>query len=288
MQEPQRQRPTRRKGAGRLATIVRRFRSENMMQTSAALAFTTLLALVPLVAVVLSVAEAVPYLDVLLMRLEGLIQEALLPAGTGKAISGNIIRFSHRAQQLTAAGLIFLGATALILMHTIERAFNHVWQVKPRPVLLRLRLYLAAVLVWPFILAAVASVSYFALTRSLGLLDDSGMMRGMALKLLSVGLIAFALSLLYVAVPNAAVDRRGATLGGIFAALAFAAMQRAFEAYLAAVPVLKSIYGAFAALPVFLVWLQMSWAVVLAGGLIAATSFRPERRSVSRSAPSPR
>jgi membrane protein len=278
MQPPQRQRPPRRRDAGRLATIVRRFHAENMMQTSAALAFTTLLALVPLVTVILSVAEAVPYLDVLLTRLEGLIQEALLPAGAGKAISGNISRFSHRAQQLTAAGVVFLGATALILMHTIERAFNHVWQVKPRPILLRARLYFAAVLVWPFILAAVASVSYFALTRSLGLLDDSGMVRGAALKLLSVALIGFALALLYLAVPNAPVDRRGAALGGLFAALGFAGMQRAFEAYLVAVPVLKSIYGAFSALPVFLIWLQLSWAVVLAGGLIAATTFRPERR----------
>ena len=77
--------------------VFRRFRSENMMQTSSALAFTTLMALVPLVTVVLSVADAVPYLDLLIARLDLLVREALLPAGAAGAIAGSIGRFSHKA-----------------------------------------------------------------------------------------------------------------------------------------------------------------------------------------------
>ena len=85
------------------------------MQTSAALAFTTLMSLVPLVAVVVSVASAVPYFDVLLGRLEQLIREALLPAGAANTIVGNIGRFSHKAQQLTWAGI---AATGTLLSST--------------------------------------------------------------------------------------------------------------------------------------------------------------------------
>jgi len=260
------------------ATIFRRFQAENMMQTSSALAFTTLLALVPLVTLILSVAEAVPYLNLLLTRLELLIQGSLLPSGTASTISGGILRFSHRAQQLTVAGIAFLSITVFILMHTIERAFNHLWQVKPRPFLTRLKLYLFAMLVWPFVLAAVAAAISFAVTASLGFIEETEWIRRMTFKSMSVLVLGLFFSFLYYAVPNAPVSGRGALSGGLFATLAFAFMQKLFEWYLASSAILKSVYGAFAAFPVFLIWLHLSWAVVLFGGLIAATTSRPARR----------
>jgi len=259
-------------------TIFRRFRTENMMQTSSALAFTTLMALVPLVTLILSVADAVPYLNLLLTRLELLIQGSLLPSGAASTISGGIVRFSHRAQQLTVAGIAFLSITVFILMHTIERAFNHLWQVKPRPFLTRLKLYLFAMLVWPFVLAAVAAAISFAVTTSLGFIEETEWIRRITLKSMSVLVLGLFFSFLYHAVPNAPVSRRGALLGGLFATLAFALMQKLFEWYLASSAILKSVYGAFAAFPVFLIWLHLSWAVVLFGGLIAATTSRPARR----------
>ena len=260
------------------ATIFRRFRTENMMQTSSALAFTTLMALVPLVTLILSVAEAVPYLNLLLTRLELLIQGSLLPTGTASTISGGIARFSHRAQQLTVAGIAFLSITVFILMHTIERAFNHLWQVKPRPFLTRLKLYLFAMLVWPFVLAAVAAAISFAVTTSLGFIEETEWIRRVTFKAMSVLVLGMFFSFLYYAGPNAPVSRRGALAGGLFATLAFAFMQKLFEWYLASSAILKSVYGAFAAFPVFLIWLHLSWAVVLFGGLIAATASRPARR----------
>ena len=259
-------------------TIFRRFRTENMMQTSSALAFTTLLALVPLVTVVLSIADAVPYLNLLMSRLEALMREALLPSGAASTISGSIGRFSHRAQQLTVAGIAFLSITAFMLMHTIEKAFNHVWQVKPRPLLARVKLYALAMLVWPFMLAAVATAISFAVTTSLGFIEEAAWVRRLSFKAISLIVLALFFTFLYYAVPNAPVSRRAATMGGVFAALAFTAMQKIFEFYLASSAILKSVYGAFAAFPVFLVWLHLSWAVVLFGGLIAATSSRRARR----------
>src|SRR5574343_835471 len=258
--------------------IFRRFHSENMMQTSSALAFTTLMALVPLVAVVLSVAHAVPFLDLLVARLDLLIREALLPPGAAGAIAGNIGKFSQKAQQLTLAGIAVLGVTAFLLMNTIERAFNHLWQVKPRPVLARLRLYAFVMAVWPFVLGAVAGAMSFAITTSLGLFDEPMWFRRYALKVLATVLLGLFFSFLYYAVPNAEVSRRAALLGGGFAALAFAGMQKVFELFLVSSAMLKSIYGAFAAFPVFLVWLHLYWVVVLIGGLLAASVSRPARR----------
>lgn len=255
--------------------IFHRFHSENMMQTSAALAFTTLMALVPLVTVVLSVAGAVPFLDLLLTRLDLLVREALLPTGAAGTIAGSIGRFSHKAQQLTVAGIAILSVTAFLLMNTIERAFNHLWQVKPRPMLARLRLYAFVMAVWPFVLGAVAAAMSFAVSASLGLFGEPLWFRRLLLKAVSIVLLGLFFSFLYYAVPNAEVSRRAALAGGLFATLAFSIMQKFFELYLVSSAMLKSIYGAFAAFPVFLVWLHLSWAVVLFGGLIAATVNRP-------------
>jgi membrane protein len=258
--------------------VFRRFRSENMMQTSSALAFTTLMALVPLVTVVLSVADAVPYLNLLIARLDLLVREALLPAGAAGAIAGSIGRFSHKAQQLTLAGVGVLSVTAFLLMNTIERAFNHLWRVKPRPLLARLRLYAFAMAVWPFVLGAVAAAMSFDVSTSLGLFDESVWLRRLLLKAVSLILLGLFFSFLYYSVPNAMVSRRAAVLGGVFAALAFSAMQKIFELYLVSSAMLKSIYGAFAAFPVFLIWLHLSWAIVLFGGLMVAKLSRQAAR----------
>ncbi len=249
-----------------------------MLQTSSALAFTTLMALIPLVTVVLSVADAVPYLGVLITRLDSLIRESLLPSGAAGAIAGSISRFSHKAQQLTVAGIAILSVTAFLLMNTIERAFNNLWRVNPRPLFPRLRLYAFAMVVWPFALGALAAVMSLAVSASLGLFDQPVWFRQWVLKAVSMVLLMLFFSFLYYAVPNAEVTRRAALMGGIFAALAFSAMQKIFELYLASSAMLKSIYGAFAAFPIFLVWLQLSWAVVLFGGLIVARVNNPAKR----------
>ena len=264
-------------GHGRLVGVFQRFMRENMMQTSAALAFTTLLAIVPLVAVVLSVAGTIPYLDPLIKRVDLLIQEGLLPTGTAGTITSIVGRFSHKAQKLTLVGLGILSVTAFLLLNTIERAFNHVWQAKPRPILVRIRLYAFVMAVWPFILGALAAAVSFAVSASLGYFDEPVWIRRWLIKGASMLLLGLFFSFLYYAVPNAEVSRRAALLGGAFASVAFALMQKGFELYLGNFATLKSIYGAFSVFPVFLVWLHFSWAVVLFGGLIVATVTRQGR-----------
>jgi membrane protein len=248
-----------------------------MLQTSAALAFTTLLSLVPLVAVVLEVADRVPYFDLLLSRLQQLLRDMLLPSSAAGAIAGGIGRYSHQAQHLTIVGLLFLGLTAFMLLHTIERAFNHLWRVEPRPLAARLGLYVFVMAVWPFILGAIALTISLAVTASLGIGEWPGWSRLLLSKGASALLLCLFFAFLYYAVPNARVARRAALAGGAFAALAVVAMQKLFELYLGASDVYKSIYGALAALPIFLVWLQLSWAIVLFGGLLAARLNRSGR-----------
>lgn len=261
-----------------VAGIFRRFFAEHMMQTAAALAFTTLMALVPLVTIILSVANTIPYFDLLISRLDMLISDSLLPTSAARTITGSISSFSHKAQQLTLAGIVLLSVTAFFLMNTIERAFNHLWLVKPRPMLARLRLYALVMAVWPFVLGAVAAAVSFAISTSLGFFDEPVWIRRVIVKTGAAVVLGLFFSFLYYAVPNAPVSRRAALTGGLFATLAFSAMQKLFELYFSSSATLKSVYGAFAAFPMFLVWLHVSWAVVLFGGLIVATSNRPAKR----------
>lgn len=261
-----------------MVSIFRRFFDEKMMQASSALAFTTLLALVPLVTVVLSVAGTVPYLERLTVRLDVLVKDGLLPSGAAGLIAGSVGRFSHKAQQLTAAGLAFLGLTAIFLMTTVERVFNHLWGVESRPWFARLGLYVFAMAVWPFILGALAGAMSFAISASLGMFDPPQWFRQGSLKAVSMALLVSFFLFLYYVVPNTSVSRRAAFVGAVFSTLAFSAMQKVFELYLASSATLKSVYGAFAVFPAFLVWLQISWAVVLFGGLIVATLDRPMKR----------
>jgi membrane protein len=260
-----------------IVSIFHRFLGEKMVQTSSALAFTTLLAVVPLVTVVLSVAHVVPYFDQLMARLDMLVKDGLLPSGVAGSVVGSVGRFSHKAQQLTVAGLAFLGLTAVLLMNTVEHAFNNLWGAKPRRWLARLVLYIFAMAVWPFILGALAAAMSFAVSASLGFFDQPPWFRRGLLKAASMVLLVLFFWFLYYVVPNARVSRRAAFVGAVFSTLAFSAMQKVFELYLASSAMLKSIYGAFAVFPAFLVWLQISWAVVLFGGLIVATLDRPAR-----------
>jgi len=261
-----------------LSTIVQRFFSENMLQTSAALAFTTLLALVPVITLVLSLASALPLFDILIKRLDSLMVENLLPASSAGVIAAHVRRFCDSASALAAPGIAMLAVTAILLLHTIEETFNRLWQVKPRPYWQRLRLYAFVVIVFPPLLGIIAFISTHAITASLGFIDERFGMHGPAYKGLSILLLSLFFSFLYYAVPNAKVSKPAALAGGLFASVMFTLMQKGFELYLANFGAYKSVYGAFSAVPIFLIWLYLSWALILLGGLLAATVFSRPRR----------
>ena len=261
-----------------IPTIIRRFFAEKMLETSAALAFTTLLALVPLFTIVMSMSSTLPFVDILIKRLDALLVESLLPSGSAGVIVAHIGKFTDKARSLAAPGIAMLAVTAILLLHTIEQTFNHLWLVKPRPYLQRLRLYAFVIIVFPILLGAIALVSTHAITVSLGFIGDTGWDYRPIYKGLSTTLLGLFFSFLYYAVPNFRVRKLAALTGGLFAALMFSLMQKGFEIYLANTGSYKSIYGAFSAVPIFLLWLYLSWALVLIGGLIAATLFSRPRR----------
>lgn len=261
------------------ARIARRFNEENFDQISASLAFTTLLSLVPLVALVLSLVAAAPLFSGLVDQLDQYVVRNLLPERSAGMIAKYVLEFSHKAAKVTLLGLLLLLATAVLLLLTIEHAFNHVWSVvEPRPWWQRLRLYAVVLALWPLVVGGVVLAVSYAVTTSLGYIDEPPWLRRLLFNTMGLAVSSLFIGGLYYAVPNTRVAPHDAAWAGLCAALGFLLMQKAFEFYLANFPSYTAIYGAFATVPIFLLWLYLSWAVVLLGALVAATlpEFRDE------------
>jgi membrane protein len=253
-------------------TFFSRFKEENMAMVSAALAFTTLLALVPLVTVAVSFVSAFPYFDVIVGRLDSFFVDVLLPSKSGKTIVTYVMTFVQKSRRLTGMGLFLLGATSFFLLSTIERTFNHLWNAKqPRPLLRRLRLYTTVIILGPLILGAMAGAMSFAVTTAMGFMDEPTSLHRELFKYAPLLLLWGFFSFLYHSVPNAHVAKHHAILGAFIATVLFALMQKGFELYLTKFAAYSVMYGSFSAMPIFLLWLYLSWVVIMAGALFVAT-----------------
>lgn len=254
-----------------LVRVANRFRSERLAQTVAALSFATLLGLVPMLAVGLGLMSHLPYASGMSAALEKFLLVNLLPEKAGVVIAKYLGQFAHRAERVTLVGIAALTVTALMQMLTIEHAFNAIWKIRaPRPLLRRLAMHAVALLLGPVVFgASLAFISYLA-SASFGLIDEPQWARAAFFRLLPVMFMAALFALLYWAVPNRQVSRWHAAVGGGLAALGFVAMQRLFAVYVANFPAYTVMYGAFAAIPIFLVWLYLSWGVILVGALVVA------------------
>ncbi|MCX8086683.1 MAG: YihY family inner membrane protein [Rhodocyclaceae bacterium] len=259
--------------------VIARFRDERCAQTAAALSFATLLGLVPMIVVGAILLESLPFGIKLSAALEKFLLATLLPEKAGAVIAKYLGQFAHRAERVTWIGLGALGLTALLQMLTIEHAFNAIFRVRQhRPWLKRIGLHLLALLVGPLVFgAALASITYLA-TVSFGLIDEPGWLRAFFSQAVPVVFLAALFFLLYWALPNRPVARGHAFFSGLLAALAFVGMQRLFALYVVKLPSYTLIYGAFAAVPIFLLWLHLSWSVILIGALLTAELPKSARR----------
>jgi membrane protein len=253
------------------AHLLRRFDQDKCLQIASSLTFTTLLALVPLVTIMLTLLSASPLFEGLGEQIHAFLLANMLPDKAGEVVSGYIDQFTGRAGRLTAFGTAFLAVTAFMLMITIEHAFNSIWRVsRPRPIAQRILVYWAALTLGPVLIGASLSITSYLVGASLGLTSDTPLAGTAILWLVPFGLTWAAFTLLYYVVPNRAVEPRHALVGGLVAAFVFEAMKRSFAFYIAQFPTYTLVYGAFAVIPIFLLWIYFSWVVVVIGALITA------------------
>jgi membrane protein len=160
----------------------------------------------------------------------------------------------------------------LLLLHTIDDVFNAIWGVrKHRPMLTRLAVYWVALSLGPIAVAASIFATGELVGTSLALIGNHTEVSAFSAMLTPLTLLGTLFSFLYFGTPNHPVKILHALIGGFAAALAFLLMQRLFGLFIARFPTYTLVYGTFAALPIFLVWLYLSWVVVLLGAILAAT-----------------
>jgi membrane protein len=195
--------------------------------------------------------------------------EHLLPTG-GAMVTKQIGMFADKAGELTTVGLVFLVVTSLTLMLTVDESLNRIFRVqRRRPLVRRLVVYWAVLTFGPALIGASLYMTSFVVGSSLGLLDLGGQAETV-LRLLPFAFTCAALTLLYMLVPYRRVKLRHAVAGGIVAGVMFELAKRGFALYVANFPTYTLIYGAFAIIPLFLLWLYVSWVVVLFGATLTA------------------
>ena len=252
-------------------TLVRRFREDRLALTAGSLTFTTIISLVPLLTVMLALFSAFPMFGALQAALQKYFLETLVPETIVRPVMGAITQFSVRASRLGTVGLVALVVSALAMMLTIDRALNTIWRVrKRRRIAQRVVVYWAAVTLGPLIFAISLSATSYAASASRGLLGDMPRGVGVAVATFDFFLVTLAVAALFRYVPNTVVRWRHALIGALFVAVCMAAGKRALTAYFGAVPAYALVYGAFATVPIFLVWIYLSWVIILLGAVIAA------------------
>jgi membrane protein len=252
-------------------TLRHRFREDRLGLTAGSLTFTTMVGLVPLMTVMLAVFTAFPMFSRFQSALEKYLLQSLVPEGISKPVLAALTQFAAKASQVGALGLVVLLVAALALVLTIDRTLNAIWRVrKRRPVAQRVLVYWAALTLGPLLLGVSLTLTSYAISASRGLVDALPGGVGLLLATIEFGLLAGGLAGLYRFAPNTYVSWTHAWAGALFAAVGFELAKRGLAWYVGLVPTYSVIYGAFATLPIFLLWIYLSWVVVLLGAVIAA------------------
>ncbi|MEQ6289646.1 YihY family inner membrane protein [Vogesella sp. GCM10023246] len=251
--------------------IRRRLAQQRVLQVAGSLTFTTLLALVPLLTIALTVMSAFPVFSDYSTRFKVMLLSTLVPEFAGKVITVYMRQFADNAEKLTAAGIVMLGVTSLMLMSTVERTFNSIWGVRrARPWLQQSMVYWTVLTLGPLVLGGglLGWRLLFKTThieRISPLLDESLQALG------SIGLTMLVLALLFRILPNRYVPLKHAMLGGLVTAILLEATKLVFGFYIGEIANYQLVYGAFASLPILLLWLFCLWLVVLMGAVLTAS-----------------
>ena len=252
-------------------TLRERFREDHLGLTASSLTFTTLISLVPLVTVMLAVFSAFPMFASFQAALEKYFLQSLVPDGIAKPVLGALTQFATKAAKLGSVGLVALVFTALALMLTIDGALNAIWRVRrPRSLAKRVLVYWAALTLGPLLLGLSLSLTTTVLAASRSVVGVLPGGVGLLLEAIEFALLAGGMAALFYYVPNTDVRWRHAIGGGVFVAVGLELAKRVLAWYVSSMPTYSMVYGAFAAVPIFLLWIYVAWVIVLWGAVIAA------------------
>jgi membrane protein len=256
---------------GWLKLLWHRINDDNMTTQAGNLAFVSLLALVPFVAVVFSLFAAFPVFADVSQQLKHFIFSNFVPAA-GNILQRYLEQFVANVNRMTAVGAVGLIITALLLMHTIDTALNEIWRSrKKRPLVYSFAVYWMILTLGPLLAGASLAISSYLL--SLRWVSVSGVtsLIDHILRVFPLLLSWLAFWLLYSIVPTRRVPPRDALIGALVAGLLFESGKKAFALYVTMFPSYQMIYGVLAVIPLLFLWVYWTWCIVLLGAEIAVT-----------------
>lgn len=249
--------------------VLAQSKRNDITRIAASLTFTSLLALVPLLSVAFSLFSVLPLFSRWVDTVQQFVLNIFVPT-VGEGVQNYLLGFVHRTEGLSTVGSVGLFVTAILLLNTIDVSFNRIWRVRRTPrTLIRLLLLLFFLLIGPLILAASLAATTFvmALPYVSATVDSSGL-HTMILAILPMAATCLLLAVMYHWIPNIPVRWRHAFSGAAVAAILFEIAKYLFALYIAWFPTYELLYGALAAIPLLLIWIYLSWLIVLLGAEI--------------------
>lgn len=252
--------------------VVVRFFKDNCFESASALTYTTLLSVVPLMAVSLFVVSGVPYFQSLWADTQQFIFIHFVPA-TGREVQDYLKQFITQASHLGILGVSFLVFSAMVIIFTIELTFNRIWAVRSsRGITRSFLLYWAVLTLVPILMGLSFAVSSYV--WSMPIWQDTAQKLGLVNYMLIVSTFCLAwlcFALMYIFIPNCAVKYRHAFGVAFFIAILFEIAKKFFVSYVTGLNLNTMIYGAFAIIPFFLLWIYICWILILLGAVMVSS-----------------
>lgn len=256
----------------------KRFRQAHLNQVAGSLAFTTTLALVPMFSIATILIGYLPGFLSWREALQKWLVGSLVPGAISNGVSAYVTQFSSKAKGLTLFGSVGLVLTTFFMLITIERAFNQVWGVKiPRSFPKRMFIFVTATFLGPLFLGLSIYFTSLLVSASQGWIGHLPLAFELLASVLPIILTVLTFLMVYKMGPSAFVEWKDAFTGGLVAAVVFEFAKLGFAYFVAKMPVYKTLYGAFAILPLFLLWIYLTWWVTMAGAVLTAAL--PELRA---------
>lgn len=253
-----------------LAFLFRRVQNDTIFRVSASLSYTSLIAIVPLFAIGLAIFSAFPGFVAIKEQFQDFILKNFVP-DIEQEISHYFVDFLNATAQMTTIGVIGLVITSILMLSTIENSLNFIFKVyKPRNIKTKITLYWTVITLGPLFLGTAFSLKSYLFTLQKFMPDDIVTSPFFLSGLLPTLITMLTLIMVYVLVPNKKVKFTNAVIGSITAVILFWFLRKGFGLIILKSATYKTIYGALATLPIFLIWMYLAWAVVIFGAVVTA------------------
>jgi membrane protein len=259
--------------------VLARWNEDRCPQIAGSLAFTTLLAIVPVFAIVVALLSSAPFFEQLLVQIKVFLLLNLVPEIAGRIITVYMEEFARNAVRLTWMGVAVLFVSSVATMMLVERQIHAIWRDPPsRPLWVTIVTYATLLVIGPLLIAVSVSLTTYLMSLSVAV-DAPERAQGVMLQAVPTLVSTVAFMLLYKLVPHRRVQWRHAIVGAVTASVLFEGAKELFAIYVRNVPGYNVLYGAFVSLPFFLIWVYVSWLVVLFGAELTAAlgNWKPRR-----------